>query len=163
MKEVILQCNTAGIPISKSIDSEVRINKRAKSRFAACRKEKGYFGTKFVIEVGEALLQLEDIWKLKSILAHELLHTCPGCYNHGVKWKTYADIMNQMYGYDIRTTSTYEELGLTAPQKNREIKYVVICQNCGKKFYRQKKSKLITNVNKYRCQCGGVLKAYKKT
>ena len=162
MKEVILQCNAAGIPISRSIHSEIQINKRAKSRFAACRKEKGLSGIRFTIEVGEAILQLEDVWNIKNILAHELLHTCPGCYNHGAKWKAYASIMNQTYGYDIRTTSTYERLGLKEPEKKKNIKYVVICQKCGARIFRQKKSKLITHTGQYRCRCGGRLKCFEK-
>ena len=45
-------------------------------------------------------------------LAHEVLHTCPGCRNHGALWKEYAARMNGAYGYAISRTGTCEALGV---------------------------------------------------
>ncbi|MCQ4637450.1 sprT domain-containing protein [Anaerovorax odorimutans] len=158
MEEVMAECKALKIPISGKIDPQIYINRRAKSRFAACKREAGKECYK--IEVCESLLGT-DRMTVKSILAHELLHTCCGCYNHGDRWKFYADMMNRNYGYDIKTVTTYEALGLKAPDKKKTIRYMVVCQRCGKKIYRQKKSRLITNTSDYRCSCGGRLKAYK--
>lgn len=162
MTEVIMQCKAIGIPVSDSIEPEIYINKRAKSRFAACKMEKGFYEKRYMIEVGEALLKVEDPWIIKNILAHEVLHTCPRCYNHGITWKSYAQKMNEKYQYQIKTTSTYEELGLIAPEKKKNVKYIIVCDKCGNVFYRQKKSKLITNINQYRCKCGGTLQCFCK-
>lgn len=161
MCEVFSQCRMAGIPVSDSVDSKIIINRRAKSRFAACKKEKIYNKITYRIEVGEAILTVENPVIIKSILAHELLHTCPGCYNHGETWKTYAEKMNFLYGYHIKRVSTYEEMGISAPERKKQVKYVIICQKCGAKTYRQKKSKLITDTKHYRCKCGGKLNCYK--
>lgn len=157
LKEVIAECRLLKIPISYDIESFITFNKRAKSRFAACRKVKNLEGYSFVIEVGEALMKA-DRETVKGVLAHEVLHTCYGCYNHGNRWKFYADKMNSTYGYKIKRTSSYEELGLKAPVKEKKAKYKIVCQKCGSVFVRERKSRLVINTNDYRCKCGGKLK-----
>ncbi len=156
LSQVIRECVKSRIPISSKINQEVVINKRAKKRFAACKKEPFGSPYEFKIEVGEMLLET-DPTIVKNILAHEVIHTCPGCYNHGKLWKQYAAIMNQLYGYHITTTATYEQIGLKAPEKQRRIRYVITCKRCGAVFYRQRKSKLVLHTNQYRCKCGGKL------
>lgn len=154
MAQIIEECRAIHIPVSHHINPKVTINMRARKRFAACKRVKG--SSNYEIEVGEMLLRVNE--KLvKSILAHEILHTCQGCYNHGSTWKTYADQMNQAYGYEISTTTTYEALGLHAPEQNKRINYVITCQNCGQQMYRQKRSRLVAHIDEYRCKCGGKL------
>lgn len=157
MAQIIEECRLIHIPVSHHINPRVTINTRARSRFAACKKIKGIYS--YEIEIGEMLLQAETRW-VKNILAHEILHTCYGCYNHGQRWKSYAGQMNQAYGYEISTTTTYEKLGLNAPEKKRQINYMIVCQQCGQKIYRQKRSRLVTHTNEYRCKCGGKLDCY---
>ncbi len=157
LQDVILQCKAIGLPVSNHIAPEVLVNRRAKSRFGSCRKT----ASGFTIEIGEMMLDAAPE-QIKNILAHEVLHTCRGCQNHGKKWKSYAAAMNHEYGYKITTTSTYEKMGLERPQQDKKYNYMIQCQNCGKIIYRQRKSKLITHTNHYRCTCGGLLKCYKK-
>lgn len=160
IQELIKECENLKIPISRNIDPQIQINKRARSRFAACKREKSLDSEAYRIEIGEALLAAQEP-VVRTILAHELLHTCRGCYNHGARWKQYALKMNEAYGYRIKTTATYEELGLEEPKREKTIHYIISCQNCGKVFYRQKRSRLITNIGQYRCQCGGRLSCEK--
>ena len=69
------------IPVSNKIDPAPRINTRAKRRLGCCiYNEKG-----FLIEVSARVL--EDPALLRQTLIHELLHTCPGCRNHGLRPK----------------------------------------------------------------------------
>lgn len=42
-------------------------------------------------------------------------------------------------------------------RKIEQANYIIICNNCGKKIYRQRESKVIKNPEKYRCKCGGKL------
>lgn len=156
IKEIIEECRNVNIPVSNRINPEVVINRRARSRFAACKRESIFAMVDYTIEIGEALLKADEE-SVKNILAHEILHTCSGCYNHGELWKQYAAKMNREYGYRIKTTATYEELGLEAPEKKKKINYIITCQKCGNVIYRQKKSKLITHTSLYRCRCGGKL------
>lgn len=155
LQDVLSQCKAIKLPVSKYIEPEVLINRRAKSRFGSCRKTaKG-----FSIEISEMMLDADPFY-IKNILAHEIIHTCRGCQNHGKKWKMYTEAMNEAYGYKITTTSSYEKMGLDRPQQKKEYKYMIQCQSCGKKIYRQRKSKLITHTDYYRCKCGGFLKCY---
>lgn len=169
LQEVLSQCKELNIPVSDRIIPEVDVNSRAKSRFGSCRKvwknKEGKYCRKavspldkhwFLIEIAEAVLDA-DAGDIRNILAHEVLHTCYGCYNHGKRWKSYAEKMNDIYGYSITVTSSYEKMGLERPGKQPEYRYVIECRRCGRRFYRQKKSKVVTATNRYRCSCGGKL------
>ena len=86
--------------------------------------------------------------------AHEVLHTCPGCANHGPAWKGWAAQMNRAYGYCIQTTDTHQALGLV---DQRPVRYLVVCSRCGQRLSRMKRSPLVDHPERYRCPCGGVL------
>ena len=157
MQDVISECKAIRLPVSNHIEPEVLINKRAKKRFGACRKtSKG-----FSIEISEFMLDADPEY-IKNIIIHEVLHTCHGCQNHGKKWKFMARAMNDQYGYNITTTSSYEKMGLERSEpREKKYNYMIKCSSCGRIMYRQRKSKLITHTNHYRCICGGHLKCYK--
>ena len=88
-------------------------------------------------------------------LAHEVLHTCPGCRNHGALWKEYAARMNGAYGYAISRTGTREALGVADV---RPVRYRLVCERCGQEFCRSRRSPLVDHPERYRCRCGGVLR-----
>ena len=87
-------------------------------------------------------------------LAHEVLHTCRGCANHGKRWKEYAQRMNRAYGYHISRTDTCQALGV--PDISR-VNYVLVCRSCGARIPRARRSKLVQHPEHYRCRCGGML------
>lgn len=140
------------IPLAREISPQVLINTRAKRRLGCCYFQSG----QYTIEVSASLL--EDPARLRQTLAHELLHTCRGCRNHGKQWKAYAAVVNEACGMEIsRLTPPKEE----EPQqclRNDEIKYLVQCQSCGALFPRARMCKLVKTPWRYRCQCGGKLK-----
>lgn len=140
------------IPLAREICSQVLINTRAKRRLGCCYFQEG----QYTIEVSASLL--EDPARLRQTLAHELLHTCRGCRNHGERWKAYAAIVNEAWGTQIQRLAPLEA-GET-PQRLRQdtIKYLVQCQSCGKVFPRARMCKLVKTPWRYRCQCGGRLK-----
>lgn len=156
LQDIISECRAIKLPVSNYIEPEVLINKRAKKRFGACKKT----SNGFIIEISEFILDA-DLEHIKTILAHEVLHTCRGCQNHGKKWKIMTRAMNAAYGYNITTTTSYEKMGLDKPKQQNQYKYMIQCQSCGKIIYRQRKSNLITHTGNYRCKCGGFLKCYK--
>ena len=158
VKEEASQCN---IPYSKNIAENVYINKRAKKRFGACKLTKKGHKKIFTIEVSEFTLCGSDK-TIKGIIAHELLHTCHGCMNHGDKWKRYADILNRNFGYNIKRVSTWEENNLPT-ERERAVtkpKYAIKCSKCGNIVYRMRASNVIKNPEKYRCKCGGKLEIF---
>ncbi len=144
------------IPYSPHIERNVRINTRAKKRLGCCI----YSGGKYIIEVSEVLLAPDKAALLEQTLVHELLHTCRGCRNHGEKWKAYAQLANEAYGYSIaRTVDTGE--GGTATLRAESVKYVLVCENCGLRIERSRMSKAVKSPWRYRCKCGGKLKRIK--
>ena len=149
LAEVIEQARALGIPVSEDIVPEVRLNRRATGRFGCCIRRAGIY----TIELSERLLKARET-AVRQTLAHEVLHTCRGCANHGARWKSYAARMNEAYGYAIARTDTCEKLGV---EDTVQARYLVVCTRCGAQFRRSRKSKLVEHPERYRCRCGGRL------
>ena len=97
LQEVIQEARALKIPVSSSIEKNVAVNGRPKKRFGCCRKKPD----RFTIEISRFLLEAEGCGEkqIRGVLAHEILHTCPGCYEHGALWKSYAAQMNAAVTY----------------------------------------------------------------
>lgn len=147
-----------GIPVSENIEKVV-INKRTRKRLGACFRETSVFGKeKFTIEISERVLNCND-FQLCSIIAHELLHTCPGSFDHGKKWKKFGEKTETLLGYHIKRTINTEELDIPDFKNCDKFRYTVICQKCGQKYKRKKLCPLVKNPEKYKCgKCGGKLR-----
>ena len=148
LKETVNQARKLGIPISNQIDPHVQINRRAVARFGCCK----YDGRRQIIEVALRIASGPEKG-CREILAHEILHTCLGCHNHGEQWREYARKMNEAYGYKISRSATDQEMGV----EGSEYKYLLCCKMCGAKFGRFRMSKLVRESWRYRCRCGGEL------
>ena len=149
LARVIGQARALGLPVSGRIDPHVAVNRRAVTRFGCCFQQ----GQDFRIELSERLLTAPEGACLQT-LAHEVLHTCPGCRNHGQRWREYAGRMNAAYGYAISRTGTCGELGVP---DERPVRHLVVCTSCGREFPRTKASPLVLHPERYRCRCGGTL------
>ncbi|MCQ2550956.1 MAG: hypothetical protein MJ146_02025 [Clostridia bacterium] len=152
LQEVKEDFNRMGIPYGQ-VD-QVKINKRAKARFGCCKKtDKG-----FIIEISSIMEEAAED-KLRDVIAHELLHTVRGAYDHGQKWKKLVNILNHQ-GYGITARTTYEKIGI-ADARNERYKYMVKCSHCGQEIYRKKRCPLTEQTYRYRCgKCGGKLKTF---
>ncbi|WP_322184361.1 SprT-like domain-containing protein [Neglectibacter caecimuris] len=139
-----------GLPVSHQIEPEVRVNSRAKRRLGCCYFQNG----RYAVEISAMLLAQPE--KLRQTLIHELLHTCPGCRNHGERWKAYAKKAGEALGCSIQRLAPVE--GESGPLRRDPIKYVLECQSCGAKIYRSRLSKAVKQPWRYRCKCGGKLK-----
>lgn len=149
LQEVLSQASALHIPVSPALCPHISINRRATTRFGCCVQQ----GGGFVIELSHRLLTAECS-ACCQILAHEILHTCPDCRNHGAVWKHYAAQMNAAYGYRIARTATCEALGI---QAEKPVRHLLVCDQCGLEFKRSKASRLVTQPQRYRCKCGGKL------
>ena len=149
LARAVAQARALGLPVSGRIDPHVAVNRRAVTRFGCClRRGDGYH-----VELSERLLEAPERACLQT-LAHEVLHTCPGCRNHGPRWREYAGRMNAAYGYAISRTGTCQELGVA---DIRPVKHLVVCAACGMEFPRARRSPLVGHPERYRCRCGGRL------
>ena len=145
-----------GIRPSDRIES-VTINTRAKKRLGCCKANGSGMSVKYRIEISQVCEDLDD-HELKTIILHELLHTCPGCMNHGVRWKKAVMQVNTKLGYDISSTADYSKLGLVPAGERAPYRYKVTCCKCGQSMYRYNRSKLVQRPWLYRCaNCGGKL------
>ncbi len=150
LREVLAELRGAGIPVSGNVEPHVQINTRAKKRYGSCVKR----GKAFVIELS-AFLSNADEKTVRTVLAHELLHTCPGCMNHGETWKRYAAVVRERFGYEVTRTADYRIFPESPPEPP---KYLLRCENCGAVFARRKRSALVEHPGRYRCRCGGKLR-----
>ena len=157
LRAVIDEAKAIGIPVSPRISPSVEINTRAAARFGCCRKTPALTGAVYRIEVSKPVLNAEESI-LRSILAHEVLHACPGCQNHKDRWQSYGKAMEAAYGYRIRRTWTYEGMGLEDPRKVRAFRFRLRCEGCGAEILRKKRSPLVDEPHRYRCRCGGKLR-----
>lgn len=153
LQTVIREAKAVGIPVSDKIDSRIRINSRAVTRFGRC----SYTGGRYTIELAEVLLNAPEL-SCKQTIAHELIHTCPDCMNHGVKFRKYADMMNKTYGYHISRTNSEEEMGV---ESRANYQYRIVCESCGNEFMRTRRTSVIEHPERYHCQCGGKLKVFR--
>ena len=151
LSRVIGEARQAGIPVSSCIDPRVRPNRRAKTRFGCCIRQ----GGRYTIELSARLAEKGREEAAAQVLAHEVLHTCYGCSNHGKRWQGYARRMNAAYGYRIRRTDDYDGLGL---EDDRPVRWWVVCVRCGRRLPRMKRSPLVDHPERYRCRCGGELR-----
>ena len=150
LARVIAQARAVNIPVSEHICPQVRLNRRAKTRFGCCIRQ----GEAYTVELSAQLAEEGTEDAVMQVLAHEALHTCYGCANHGKRWKTYAARMNAAYGYDISRTDKFEDLGIA---DDRPVRYWVVCTQCGRRTPRMKRSPLVDHPERYRCRCGGAL------
>lgn len=154
LKKGIAQVKAAGI-VPGNINPIVKVNHKKIQRFGLCSyKSRGQY--RYEIEINVILLESNNEMSAMNTMVHEILHTCEGCMNHGPKWKSYARIMNNKYGYNIKTTSTYAERGIEQPKG----KYSVICKNksCGTRYEKNRMSNIIRNPHQYTCgKCKGEL------
>ncbi|WP_050008408.1 SprT-like domain-containing protein [Butyrivibrio sp. WCE2006] len=154
-EECLSEISALGIQIGTI--KEWKINTRAKSRWGQCKME--IDGT-YSIQIAQMLLIDERISEkaCKETIIHELLHTCNGCMKHQGRWKKYAQMMNQQYGYNIKRVTSGTEKGVeNYKPDSRSVKYVFTCGGCGAKIYRKRDSKFTRNYRYYGCtKCGAV-------
>lgn len=128
---------------------------RAKTSWGYCRRR----GSMYLIEISEKTIKLGRE-AVQETMIHEILHTVPGCMNHGPKWRSEADKVNRDYNMNISRLSSKEAYGAKEMFKE-DYNYLIVCDSCGAQFKRHRRSRFVNNPTSYRCQCGGKLKRVK--
>lgn len=155
--ECLFDVHSLGINTGKI--NSITINNRAKKRWGQTTK---HTDGSFSININGSLLNdsLDDM-AAKNTIAHEILHTCKGCFDHQALWQSYADKMNSAYGYNIKRCTSAAEKGLESVGRirNESYKYTITCTCCGGKTYYKRASKVIQHPEWFRCgRCNGKLK-----
>ena len=142
----------AGIPIpSDKINRNLRLS-RATAKMGSCKKQNDRYTISLSVYI------LEDEESVRNTLAHELVHTCEGCMNHGAGFQRIGKMVEERLGIPVNRTATKEESERSGIKDVYRMKagYRVRCENCGAVIYRQRKSALIKHPERYRCgNCGG--------
>lgn len=156
--ECVLELKQINMDISNRI-TEVKTNGRLRTVLGRCAYN--YRTENYSIEINPCLLTDEaEAQAVKETLIHELIHTCPGCMNHGYEWKRRGDRVNRMLGYDVcrlRNISDLEAWGVKV--KREEWKYALVCDNCGSQYRFKRWCKKLEYPSLYNCSCGGRLHA----
>ena len=134
---------------------KIEFKEKSKSYWAKIgrnsKKHSGYFlriGGLFNLIPNEELAKI----RFQSTIIHELIHTIPGCMNHGSKFQRICYLVNKKYPqYKLQTATGAEDFGIQLDEPTP--KYKIICKCCGKEYLYQRKPKL--NINMYKCsKCG---------
>ena len=137
----------------------VSVNGRLRTTLGVCNRDRRT--GKFTIDINPALLadNVNDM-EVKDTIIHEMIHTCPGCFNHGYEWKRRADRVNRMLGYHVsRTASRADMEAANVKVKREEFKYALECVECGSQYKYNRWGKALENPSRYRCgKCHGDLK-----
>ena len=89
--------------------------------------------------------------KLKESMAHELIHTLPGAFNHGKFFKEYGKMFHSYYPeYTISTTSGGGD-SYVAPE--RKYRYKITCKRCGATFMYQRYTKAVKLCEQEHVKC----------
>ena len=147
------ELNSIGVPYRQA---EFVINSRAVKRWGQCSLKRD---GSFIIQISSVLLDENNSeYGLKQTIIHELIHTCPGCMNHGKIWKKYASMCDKI-GYSISRCTSSDELGVSSNSINeRKVKHLVRCKNCGLEYKHYRKCGVVERPDSYRCgKCKGNL------
>ena len=145
-----------GIPVSDDIDPKIRIS-RAQRKWGSCKLSKKPGDHRFHISISENCFKEPDYVNfIRNTMAHELIHTVEGCFNHGAGFKAYGKIAEKL-GYEI-TVSSKSAVEKSDEEKFNEAKHVLKCTECGQMYYRLRFPKARGYINKIRCgRCRGRL------
>lgn len=122
----------------------VEFNNRKNSRvLGMCT----YIGTldgipRYKITINKAYLQNSDPQSVHDTIVHEVLHSIPGCMDHGEKWSYYArQFMTALPQFNIsRCTNNEGFNNYLKKAMETQAKYTIICKKCGARFYKTRKS-----------------------
>jgi predicted SprT family Zn-dependent metalloprotease len=137
----------------------VSVNGRLRTTLGVCNRDRRT--GMFTIDINPALLadNVDDM-EVKDTIVHEMIHNCPGCFDHGYEWKRRADRVNRMLGYHVSRTASRADMEAAGVEvKREEFKYALQCVKCGNQCKYKRWSKSLENPSRYRCgRCHGDLK-----
>ena len=161
LNKLYLECVEEMKRINMDISNRIvgiKVNSRLSRSLGRCRLNR-YSGS-YSIEINPCMLaDSVEVKTTKNTIIHELIHTCPGCMNHGYEWKWRGDRVNRMLGYNIKRESEVEGLEANGVKlKKEEYKYALECMKCGHQFKFQRWCSKLENPARWKCGCGGDLK-----
>lgn len=118
---------------------------------------------KYDLELGKLFFVKEDRMLWRDVIAHEMVHTIEGCFNHSDLFCMYLAKLERLgKGYNLSTRLDFTDYGISEEELpghgEQSYKYMLECVECGYQYKRKRMSKIIENPDLARCGvCGGKL------
>lgn len=96
-----------GAPISTKIIPTICIDEDRYDRVGACYRYKS--PERYEIHLSSDTLRADES-EIKSIIAHEILHTCHLGMEHDGIWNIYRNKMNNCLGYNIQIEYSWKKI-----------------------------------------------------
>lgn len=126
--------------------------KNSYKTYGLCSRSRGT--TNYTIKINFKFLRTCKPEEIHCTIMHEVIHSVPGCMNHGPKWKEIANKVNQYYSFlPISRTNSYNDwMGVVEDS----YRYFAKCDNCGHiyKWIRASKYYYACKIGNARCKCG---------
>ena len=102
LKEAIARFKQLGYKVGKVV--ELDISSRYSRSWAKCTWNSPRYDKSFTITVSDRLFRANKE-SVRDIIHHEVIHTIPGCFNHGRMFKNAAGHCNKKFGTNISVTA----------------------------------------------------------
>ena len=102
LKEAVARFKQLGYKVGKVV--ELDVSRRYSNAWAKCICHGSRYDKSFTITVSDRLFRANKE-SVRDIIHHEVLHTIPGCFNHGNMFKNAAGHCNKKFGTHITVTA----------------------------------------------------------
>jgi hypothetical protein len=107
LKEAVTRLKSLGYKVGKIDDLGVSF--RYSRAWAKCYWNSPRYNKSFTITVSDRLFKANKE-SVRDIIHHEVIHTIPGCFNHGTMFKNAAGHCNKKFGTHISVTASETEV-----------------------------------------------------
>jgi len=121
LAECIKNVEALGYHPEGEIIHSVRVTNNIR-RVGTCRKEwiGNYFNGHYQHKISCTAKIADNDENIRNVLYHEIIHTIPGCFNHGKKFKNVMDEINKTYHANVGTVYQHG----TSDQKKKTNKNI---------------------------------------
>ena len=140
VEEILTNLQKIGVDTpTPSRNYRLKFNGRATSRFGKIKR----IGTNhYEIELNSIHNEVDNDQNVKNTVIHEIIHSLPGCMNHGFLWKEVCDKYNRAYNTQLSRTSiaSTEYMSIVSTKYK---KYTLTCNKCKHEWQYSKNTKLV--------------------
>ena len=122
----------------------------ATKRLGQCQRRGNNYKIKISQNYFEEYIKNGEEEKIKDTILHEMCHALPNGMNHKSQWQFYANKVNRLFGYNIKRLADSDDVSTKIVQNSAN--YIIECLNCGHKYYYQRMTSKLKNLNN--CSCG---------